>query len=124
MLKASRESKMAEQEPGGLTQHIGAYRVEVRGRGISFIDTPGHEAFTLMRSRGARVTDVVVLVVAAEDSVMPQTVEAIDHARAAGVPIVVAINKIDKPGANLDRVKKALADQKWLVEDWGGEVGR
>ncbi|PYQ14262.1 MAG: translation initiation factor IF-2 [Acidobacteria bacterium] len=122
LLDAIRESKIAEQEHGGITQHIGAYHVEVRGRGITFIDTPGHEAFTLMRSRGARVTDVVVLVVAADDSVMPQTVEAIDHARAAGVPIVVAINKIDKPGANLDRVKKALADQKLLVEDWGGDV--
>jgi len=94
----------------------------VKGRGITFIDTPGHEAFTLMRSRGARVTDVVVLVVAADDGVMPQTIEAIDHAKAAGVPLVVAINKIDKPGANLDRVKKALADQNLLVEDWGGDI--
>jgi translation initiation factor IF-2 len=96
--------------------------VQVKGRGITFIDTPGHEAFTLMRSRGARVTDVVVLVVAADDGVMPQTIEAIDHAKAAGVPLVVAINKIDKPGANLDRVKKALADQNLLVEDWGGDI--
>jgi translation initiation factor IF-2 len=122
LLDAVRESKITEQEHGGITQHIGAYHVQVKGRGITFIDTPGHEAFTLMRSRGARVTDVVVLVVAADDGVMPQTVEAIDHARAAGVPIVVAINKIDKPGANLDRVKKALSDQNLLVEDWGGEV--
>ena len=122
LLDAIRESKITEQEHGGITQHIGAYHVQVKGRGITFIDTPGHEAFTLMRSRGARVTDVVVLVVAADDGVMPQTVEAIDHARAAGVPIVVAINKIDKPGANLDRVKKALADQNLLVEDWGGQV--
>jgi translation initiation factor IF-2 len=122
LLDAIRESKITEQEHGGITQHIGAYHVQVKGRGITFIDTPGHEAFTLMRSRGARVTDVVVLVVAADDGVMPQTVEAIDHARAAGVPIVVAINKIDKPGANLDRVKKALSDQNLLVEDWGGEV--
>ena len=122
LLDAVRESKITEQEHGGITQHIGAYHVQVKGRGITFIDTPGHEAFTLMRSRGARVTDVVVLVVAADDGVMPQTVEAIDHARAAGVPIVVAINKIDKPGANLDRVKKALADQDLLVEDWGGQV--
>jgi translation initiation factor IF-2 len=122
LLDAIRESKITEQEHGGITQHIGAYHVQVKGRGITFIDTPGHEAFTLMRSRGARVTDVVVLVVAADDGVMPQTVEAIDHARAAGVPIVVAINKIDKPGANLDRVKKALSDQSLLVEDWGGEV--
>ncbi|MCI0568497.1 MAG: translation initiation factor IF-2 [Acidobacteria bacterium] len=122
LLDAIRESKITEREHGGITQHIGAYHVQVKGRGITFIDTPGHEAFTLMRSRGARVTDVVVLVVAADDGVMPQTVEAIDHARAAGVPIVVAINKIDKPGANLDRVKKALSDQNLLVEDWGGEV--
>jgi translation initiation factor IF-2 len=122
LLDAVRESKITEQEHGGITQHIGAYHVQVKGRGITFIDTPGHEAFTLMRSRGARVTDVVVLVVAADDGVMPQTIEAIDHARAAGVPLVVAINKIDKPGANLDRVKKALADQNLLVEDWGGDV--
>jgi len=122
LLDAIRESKITEQEHGGITQHIGAYHVQVKGRGITFIDTPGHEAFTLMRSRGARVTDVVVLVVAADDGVMPQTIEAIDHARAAGVPLVVAINKIDKPGANLDRVKKALSDQNLLVEDWGGEV--
>ena len=122
LLDAVRKSKITEQEHGGITQHIGAYHVQVRGRGITFIDTPGHEAFTLMRSRGAKVTDVVVLVVAADDGVMPQTVEAIDHARAAGVPIVVAINKIDKPGANLDRVKKALSDHGLLVEDWGGQV--
>jgi len=122
LLDAVRKSKITEQEHGGITQHIGAYHVQVRGRGITFIDTPGHEAFTLMRSRGAKVTDVVVLVVAADDGVMPQTVEAIDHARAAAVPIVVAINKIDKPNANLDRVKKALSDQGLLVEDWGGDV--
>jgi translation initiation factor IF-2 len=122
LLDAVRQSKITEQEHGGITQHIGAYHVQVRGRGITFIDTPGHEAFTLMRSRGAKVTDVVILVVAADDGVMPQTVEAIDHARAAGVPIVVAINKIDKPNANLDRVKKALSDKGLLVEDWGGDV--
>jgi translation initiation factor IF-2 len=122
LLDAIRQSNIIEQEHGGITQHIGAYHVQVRGRGITFIDTPGHEAFTLMRSRGAKVTDVVVLVVAADDGVMPQTVEAIDHARAAGVPIVIAINKIDKPGANLDRVKKALSDHNLLVEDWGGDV--
>ena len=122
LLDAVRKSKIAEQEHGGITQHIGAYHVQVRGRGITFIDTPGHEAFTLMRSRGAKVTDVVILVVAADDGVMPQTVEAIDHARAAGAPIVVAINKIDKPNANPDRVKKALSDQGLLVEDWGGDV--
>ena len=96
--------------------------MEERNRRIVFLDTPGHEAFTAMRARGAQVTDVAVLVVAADDGVMPQTVEAISHAKAAGVPIVVAINKIDKPGANLDRFKKALADQKLLVEDWGGDV--
>jgi translation initiation factor IF-2 len=122
LLDAIRQSNIIEQEHGGITQHIGAYHVQVRGRGITFIDTPGHEAFTLMRSRGAKVTDIVVLVVAADDGVMPQTVEAIDHARAAGVPIVVAINKIDKPGANLDRVKKALSDHNLLVEDWGGDI--
>jgi len=122
LLDAIRHSNIMERESGGITQHIGAYHVQVRGRGITFIDTPGHEAFTLMRSRGAKVTDIVVLVVAADDGVMPQTLEAIDHARAAGVPIVVAINKIDKPNANLDRVKKALADKNLLVEDWGGDV--
>jgi len=122
LLDAVRESKIMEREHGGITQHIGAYHVQVRGRGITFIDTPGHEAFTLMRSRGAKVTDIVILVVAADDGVMPQTIEAIDHARAAGVPIVVAINKIDKPNANVDRVKKALADNGLLVEDWGGEI--
>jgi translation initiation factor IF-2 len=122
LLDSIRQSKITEREHGGITQHIGAYHVQVRGRGITFIDTPGHEAFTLMRSRGAKVTDVVVLVVAADDGVMPQTLEAIDHARAANVPMVVAINKIDKPNANLDRVKKALSDHGLLVEDWGGDV--
>src|SRR6267142_1958127 len=122
LLDAIRESNIAGGEAGGITQHIGAYHIRRRSRGITFIDTPGHEAFTMMRARGARVTDIVILVVAADDGVMPQTTEAMHHARAAGVPMVVAINKIDKPGANLDRVKKQLADQGLLVEDWGGDV--
>ena len=117
---ASRSS--TEAESGGITQHIGAYHVEVNGRQIVFVDTPGHEAFTMMRARGARVTDIVVLVVAADDGVMPQTIEAIDHARAAKVPIVVAINKIDKANANLDRVKKELSDRGLIAEDWGGDT--
>jgi len=122
LLDAIRESNIVASEAGGITQHIGAYHIRRKERGITFIDTPGHEAFTMMRARGARVTDIVVLVVAADDGVMPQTVEAIDHAKAAGVPIVVAINKVDKPGANLDRVKKQLSDRGLLVEDWGGPV--
>ncbi len=122
LLDAIRESNIVAGEAGGITQHIGAYHIRHRNRGITFIDTPGHEAFTMMRARGARVTDIVVLVVAADDGVMPQTTEAIDHARAAGVPLVVAINKIDKAGANLDRVKKQLSDHGLLVEDWGGDV--
>jgi translation initiation factor IF-2 len=109
-------------EAGGITQHIGAYQVEIKERSIVFLDTPGHEAFTMMRSRGAQATDIVVLVVAADDGVMPQTIEAIHHSRAAGVPLIVAINKIDKPGAQIDRVKQALADQGLLAEDWGGDV--
>jgi translation initiation factor IF-2 len=122
LLDAIRSSKITETEFGGITQHIGAYQVEVNGRRIVFVDTPGHEAFTMMRARGAKVTDIVVLVVAADDGVMPQTVEAIDHARAAKVPLVVAINKIDKPNANLDRVKKELADRGLIPEDWGGDT--
>ena len=113
---------MAEREAGGITQHIGAYQVELNGRKIVFIDTPGHEAFTRMRARGAKVTDIVVLVVAADDGVMPQTLEAIDHARAAGVPIVVAINKIDKPDSQPERIKQQLADRGLLAEDWGGDT--
>lgn len=122
LLDAIRSSRLTEAEHGGITQHIGAYHVEVHGRSIVFLDTPGHEAFTMMRARGARATDIVVLVVGADDGVMPQTLEAIDHARAAKVPIVVALNKIDKDNANPDRVKKQLADHGLLVEDWGGEV--
>jgi translation initiation factor IF-2 len=122
LLDKIRSSKITEGEFGGITQHIGAYHVDVKERQIVFLDTPGHEAFTLMRARGAKATDVVVLVVAADDGVMPQTVEAIDHARAAGVPIVVALNKIDKPNANPDRVKQQLADKGLLPEDWGGQT--
>ncbi|MSV29708.1 MAG: translation initiation factor IF-2 [Bryobacterales bacterium] len=122
LLDAIRSANVAEKEAGGITQHIGAYHVDKNGRKIVFIDTPGHEAFTRMRSRGAKVTDIVVLVVSADDGVMPQTLEAIDHARAAKVPIVVAINKIDKPNAQPDRVKQQLSDRGLLAEDWGGDV--
>ena len=110
------------REAGGITQHIGASVVQSGDNKIVFIDTPGHEAFTRMRARGAKVTDIVILVVAADDGVMPQTIEAIDHARAAKVPIIVAINKIDKPDAQTERIKQQLADRGLLAEDWGGDV--
>ena len=122
LLDAIREAHVAEREAGGITQHIGAYQVEMNGKKIVFIDTPGHEAFTRMRARGAKVTDIVILVVAADDGVMPQTLEAIDHARAAKVPIIVAINKIDKVDAQPERIKQQLADRGLLAEDWGGDV--
>ncbi len=122
LLDAIREANVAGKEAGGITQHIGAYYVEKDGRKVVFIDTPGHEAFTRMRARGAKVTDIVVLVVAADDGVMPQTLEAIDHARAAKVPIVVAINKIDKPDAQTERIKQQLSDRGLLAEDWGGDT--
>jgi translation initiation factor IF-2 len=122
LLDAIRRTNVTEQEFGGITQHIGAYQVEWNGKKITFLDTPGHEAFTAMRARGASVTDIAVLVVAADDAVMPQTVEAIDHARAAGVPIIVAINKIDKPEANIERTMQQLAEHGLMPEEWGGDT--
>ncbi len=122
LLDAIRDTKVMESEAGGITQHIGAYQVELQGKKITFLDTPGHEAFTAMRARGAQATDICILVVAADDGVQPQTKEAIAHARAAQVPIVVALNKIDKPEANPEVVKQQLADMDLLVEEWGGDV--
>jgi len=122
LLDAIRSTHVTEQEHGGITQHIGAYHVQVDGRSVTFLDTPGHEAFTAMRARGAKVTDIVVLVVAADDGVMPQTVEAINHARAAEVPIIVAVNKMDRPDANLEKVKRGLSEYGLAAEDWGGDT--
>ena len=122
LLDAIRQTNVADKEAGGITQHMGAYQVEREGQKITFLDTPGHEAFTAIRSRGARVTDIAVLVVAADDGIMPQTVEAINHAKAASVPILVAINKMDLPAADPERVKRQLSEQNLLVEDWGGDV--
>lgn len=122
LLDAIKNSNVVDTEAGGITQHMGAYTVEQNGKLITFIDTPGHEAFSLMRARGANTTDIVIIVVAADDGVMPQTREAISHAQAAGVPIIVAVNKIDKPGANIDKIKQSLSELNLLAEDWGGQT--
>ena len=122
LLDAIRKTNVTDKEAGGITQHIGAYTVQINGQKITFLDTPGHEAFTAMRMRGANATDIAVLVVAADDGVMPQTVEAISHAKAAGIEIIVAVNKIDKPNANIDRVKQELAEYELIPEEWGGST--
>ena len=122
LLDAIRRTNVAEHEVGGITQHIGAYQVETQGQQITFLDTPGHEAFTAIRARGSQITDIAILVVAADDGIMPQTEEAINHAKAAKVPIIVAINKMDLPGADPERVKRQLSEHDLLVEDWGGEI--
>ncbi|PYI50412.1 translation initiation factor IF-2 [Paenibacillus flagellatus] len=122
LLDAIRQTNVTEGEAGGITQHIGAYQVEINGKKITFLDTPGHEAFTSMRARGAQVTDITIIVVAADDGVMPQTVEAINHAKAAGVPIIVAVNKIDKPDANPDKIKQELTEYNLVPEEWGGDT--
>lgn len=120
ILDAIRNTHVTTGEAGGITQHIGAYVVDVKGEKITFLDTPGHEAFTAMRLRGAQSTDIAILVVAADDGVMPQTIEAISHAKAAGIEVIVAINKIDKPSANMERVKQELTEYELVPEDWGG----
>ena len=122
LLDAIRKTNVTDREAGGITQHIGAYTVQINGQKITFLDTPGHEAFTAMRMRGANSTDIAVLVVAADDGVMPQTVEAINHAKAAGIEIIVAVNKMDKPNANIDRVKQELAEYELIPEEWGGST--
>ena len=122
LLDAIRKTNVTDREAGGITQHIGAYTVTINNQTITFLDTPGHEAFTAMRMRGANATDIAILVVAADDGVMPQTVEAINHAKAAGIEIIVAVNKIDKPNANIDRVKQELTEHELIAEDWGGST--
>ena len=122
LLDCIRKTNVSQKEAGGITQHIGAYKVQVGDEIITFIDTPGHEAFTQMRARGAKVTDIVILVVAADDGIMPQTVEAINHCKSANVPIIVAVNKIDKPEANIDKVKQELTEYEIIAEDWGGST--